>query len=218
MTTKSKDFAPGAQKKLKALLDKLEKQHGVLKLVKEAPPLEQALYLILREGNDFRKATRALSILAEEYVEWNELRVATPKEVVSVLAEVGITELDDKVSRILALLARLFYDFHKKDLEFVRIFEGPQRQKILMSLDPLPQHITYVLLQLYEDQSMSPDGLVVSMDAYNALAELGLVRKTSSENVAKKILEKLIEPEDYYRFHYFLPRLEADAAAAAAKK
>lgn len=209
MTTKAKsrDLAPGAPKKLKALLAKAEKQHGVLKLLPDVPPLDQALYLILREGNDFRKAMRALKILEEEYVEWNELRVATPKEIIAVLKPAALTDLDDKVSRILALLARLFYDFHKKDMEFVRIFEEPQRQKILLSLDPLPLHITYVLLQYFDDRSMDPTGLVVSMDAMKTVSDLGLARKTSSPNVAKKMLEKLVEKEDWYRFHYFIHRV-----------
>jgi len=204
---KAKDLAPGAQKKLKALLDKAEKQHGILKLLSDRPPLDQALFMILRDGNDFRKAMKALKILEDEYVEWNELRVATPKEIIAVLASSGLSDLDDKVSRILALLARLFYDFHKKDMEFVRIFEEPQRQKILLSLDPLPLHITYVLLQYFDDAAMDPTGLVVSMEAMRIVTELGLTRKTSSPNVAKKMLETLVEKEDYYRFHYYIHRV-----------
>lgn len=204
---KAKDLAPGAQKKLKALLEKAEKQHGALKLLSDRPPLDQALFMILRDGNDFRKAMKALKILEDEYVEWNELRVATPKEIIAVLESSGLSDLDDKVSRILALLARLFYDFHKKDMEFVRIFEEPQRQKILLSLDPLPLHITYVLLQYFDDAAMDPTGLVVSMEAMRIVTELGLARKTSSPNVAKKMLETLVEKEDYYRFHYYIHRV-----------
>lgn len=209
MTAKAKtrDLAPGAQKKLKALLAKAEKQFGVLKLLDDAPPLDQALYLILREGNDYRKAVRAMKLLEDEYVEWNELRVATPKEITAVLKPVKLADLDDKVSRILALLARLFYDFHKKDMEFVRIFEEPQRQKILLSLDPLPLHITYVLLQYFDDVSMDPTGLVVSMQAMRKVTELGLARRTQSPNVAKKLLEKLVDKDDYYRFHYYIHRI-----------
>lgn len=207
MTAKStRDIAPGAQKKLKAHLDKLEKQFGTLKVQPELPPLEHAIYLILREGNDYRKALKAMKTLQEEYVEWNELRVATPKEIVAALQGEGLADLDDKVSRILALLSRLFYDFHKKDLNFVRMFEAPQREKIMLSLDPLGAHITYVLLQLFADQDTNPEGLVVSMDAFNKLVQMGLVRKTSSPNVAKKMLEKILSDKDYYRFHYYIHR------------
>lgn len=206
MASKTRDLAPGAPKKLQLLLAKLEKQLGALKLMKDAPPLEQAMYLILREGNDFRKANKAMKILEEEYVEWNELRVATPKEVIAVLKGCGLAELDDKVSRILALLARLFYDFHKKDLQFVTIFEGPQREKIMQSLDPIGSHIRYVLLQQFDDSSMEPQGLVVSMEAMNIVHRLGFTRKTTSINVAKKLLEKLVPEEDYYRFHYYIHR------------
>jgi endonuclease III len=207
MTDKKQDLAPNAQKKLFARLEKLEKQVGKLQLLPDAKPLEQAIYLMLREGTDFRKAQKAMKVLAEEYVEWNELRVATPKEVVAVLKPIGLSDVDDKVSRILALLSRLFYDFHKKDLEFVRVFPPPQREKILRTLDPLGLPITYVLLQYYEDRSMSPDGIVVCMEAFNYLVKEGLVRKTASDNIAKKILEKLVPVDDRYRFHYLITRL-----------
>lgn len=208
MSAKTRDIAPGATKKLKAVLDKLEKSLGTLKMLKDAPALEQSLYLILREGNDFRKANKAMKLLEEEYVEWNELRVATPKEVVAVLKGSGLAILDDKVSRILALLSRLFYDFHKKDLEFVKIFEGPQREKIMLSLDPLPPHMTYVLLQHFDEISMEPQGLVVSGEALKTVTKVGWVRKTTSPNVAKKLLEKLVPQEDWYRFQYYIHRWE----------
>lgn len=208
MTSKTRDIAPGATKKLTGVLDKLEKSLGALKMQKDAPALEQALYLILREGNDYRKAAKALKLLEEEYVEWNELRVATPKEIVAVLKPAGLAHLDDKISRILAVLSRLFYDFHKKDLEFVKIFEGPQREKIMLSLDPLPPHITYVLLQHFDEISMEPQGLVVSAEALRKVTKVGWIRKTTSPNVAKKLLEKLVPQEDWYRFQYFVHRWE----------
>ena len=85
-----------------------------------------------------------------------------------------------------------------------RFFESPQRQKIMLSLDPLPSHVTYVLLQVFEDASLDPQGLVVSPHAVDVLTRLGLIRKTSSPNVAKKLLEKVVAKEDYHRFQYFV--------------
>lgn len=212
MTTKTtRDVAPGAARKLKSLLDSLEKKHGAIKMLPGKSALEQAIYLILREGSDQRKALKALKALEDEYVEWNELRVATPKEIVAVLDDIGLQDLDDKISRILALLARLFYDFHKKDLEFVRIFEGPQRQKIMNQLTPLGPHIILVLLQFFDDMAIEPQGLVVTQEHVNQLVKLNLIRKTSSLAVAKKIIEKLVPKDDWYRFHFLLLR-DRDAA------
>jgi len=208
MSTKTRDIAPGAAKKCKGQLDRLEKSLGSLKMLKDAPALEQALYLILREGTDFRKANKAMKLLEEEYVEWNELRVATPKEVIAVLKPTRLGDLEDKVSRMLALLSRLFYDFHKKDLEFVKIFEGPQREKIMLSLDPLPLHLTYVLLQHFDEISMDPQGIVVSQDAVARVTKKGWIRKTTSPNVARKLLGMLVADEDWYRFQYYIHRWE----------
>lgn len=202
----TKDLVPGAPKKLKLLLDKLEKEYGNIELLPGKPALEQAIFLILREGSNTRKAQKALKILEDEYVEWNELRVATPKEIVAVLAEVSLSDIDDKISRLLALLSRLFYDFHKKDLEFVKIFASPQRQKIMNSLSPLGVHVTNVLLQYFDDNAAEPEGLIVTQDQVNVLVKLGLMRKTSSLNVARKMAEKLVAKDDWYRFHYLILR------------
>jgi endonuclease III len=213
MTSKApaKDSSAGSPKKLKAHLDRLEKEYGSVELVDGKPALEQAICLILREGSNPRKAQKALKILEGEYVEWNELRVATPKEIVAVLAGLGISDLDDKISRILALLSRLFYDFHKKDLEFVKIFEPPQRQKIMNSLSPLGVHVTNVLLQYFEDNAAEPQGLIVTQEEANVLVKLGAIKKTSSLNVARKAAEKVISKSDWYRFHYLILR-EQEAA------
>jgi len=208
MTAKAaaKDLLPGAPKKLKALLDKLEKDFGSIELLPGKLALEQAIFLILREGSNTRKAQKALKILEDEYVEWNELRVATPKEVVAVLAEVSLPDIDDKISRLLALLSRLFYDFHKKDLEFVKFFGASQRQKIMNTLSPLGLHVTNVLLQYFDDNASEPEGLVVTQDQVNVLVKLGFIRKTSSLNVARKLTEKLVAKDDWYRFHYLILR------------
>ncbi len=207
-----KDIPPGGPKKLKNHLDRLEKEYGSVELLEGKPALEQAVFLILREGSNTRKAQRALKILEQEYVEWNELRVATPKEIVAVLAEVGLNDVDDKISRLLALLSRLFYDFHKKDLEFVKIFEAPQRQKIMNSLSPLGPHITNVMLQYFEDVSLEPQGLIVTQEEVNALVRLGVMRKTSSLNVARKLAEKLVPKAEWNRFHFLIQR-EDEASA-----
>ncbi len=211
----SQDLAPNAAKKLGNYLAKLEKQYGQIKLLPDAPPLEQVIYLILLEHDDPKKASKALSILEREYVEWNELRVATPKEIVAVLEDVRLTELDDKISRILAVLSRLFYDFHKKDLEFVRLFETPQRTKILLQLEPMGLHLIYVLLQFFEDNAPEPDGLVISQHAVNVVTKLGLMRKTSSLNIAKKLLEKIVPPKERVRFQYLIHRVDMKGELAA---
>ncbi len=211
----SQDLAPNAAKKLGNYLARLEKEYGQIKLLPDAPPLEQVIYLILREFDDHKKAAKALAILQREYVEWNELRVATPKEIVAVLEEVKLTELDDKISRILAVLSRLFYDFHKKDLEFVRLFETPQRTKILLQLEPMGLHLIYVLLQFFEDHSPEPEGLVISQHAVNVVTRLGLMRKTSSLNIAKKLLEKIVPPKERVRFQYLIHRVDPKGEMAA---
>lgn len=209
MAAKTRDLAPGATKKLVALLDRLEKRFGPVRFLPGGTALDQVLFLILREGNDYRRAQKAIHALKEEYVEWNELRVATPKELVAVLEPLRLKNLDDKISKMLAFLSRLFYGFHKKDLEFVRIFEAPQREKIMLTLDaPVGHHITYVILQRFEDESPEPDGLVFSRDAYERVQRMGLVRRTTSPNVAHKLLKQLVPYEDRYRFHSYIHRYE----------
>ena len=112
--------AVAKKKKLDQVLKAVEKKWGPVHIPRGHRLLDQAVYLILRENWDYRKATKALGILQMEYVDWNEVRVTTAGEMRGVLAPMGDRDVDVKIERIRTLLISLYRERNRVSLEFLR--------------------------------------------------------------------------------------------------
>ena len=107
--------------KLSEVMRVLEESRGKVVVLPEEPILDHAIFLLLREHWDYRKAQRALRILQKEFVDWNEVRVSSPAELKSVLKELGDKDLDVKVEKLRALLASLWKERNATALELQQI-------------------------------------------------------------------------------------------------
>ena len=128
----SSSAAPKASaQKLQALLTTLEKSYGKVHPLEDEPPLDHAVYLLLRENWDYRKAARALRILQKEFVDWNEIRVSTAGELRSLLLPLGDRDLDVKVEKLRTLLDNLYRERNRINLDFLMELETEAQQRFL---------------------------------------------------------------------------------------
>ena len=182
--------------KLSEVLRDLEQAYGKVVVLPEEPPLDHAVFLLLRESWDYRKAQRALRILQKDFVDWNEVRVSSPAELKSALSELGDKDLDVKVEKLRALLAALWKERNATSLDFLREMSTESRQKLLTNLAVLPQGVVQVLLQSLAGK----ETLLVHPSAIRTLTRIGLMDRVHSESAARKVLEKMLDPEDLYTF------------------
>ncbi len=183
--------------KLSEVLRALEKPYGKVIVLPEEPTLDHAVFLLLREGWDYRKAQRALRILQKEFVDWNEVRVSSPAELKGALAELGDKDLDIKVEKLRGLLAALWKERNATSLEFLREMQPDSRQRLLSNLAVLHQGIVQVLLHAMAGAEAA---LPVPQGAVRTLTRLGLIERVHSDGAARKVLEKLIDPEDLHAY------------------
>lgn len=182
-----------AKAKLSDVLRALEKPYGKVVVLPEEPPLDHAVFLLLREGWDYRKAQRALRILQHEFVDWNEVRVSSPAELKSVLSELGDKDLDVRVEKLRALLAALWKERNATALDFLREMQPESRQRLLTNLGVLHPGIVQVLLHALAGAEAP---LPVPPGAVRTLTRYGLMDRVHSDGAARKVLEKLVAPED----------------------
>ncbi len=183
--------------KLSEVLRALEKPYGKVIVLPEEPTLDHAVFLLLREGWDYRKAQRALRILQKGFVDWNEVRVSSPAELKSALSELGDKDLDVKVEKLRSLLAALWKERNATALEFLREMQPESRQRLLSNLGVLHQGIVQVLLHAMA----GPDSaLPVPQGAVRTLTRLGLIERVHSDGAARKVMEKLLDPEDLHAY------------------
>ena len=122
------------KKKLATVVKAIEKGWGPVRVPVDHPLLDQAVYLILRENWDYRKANKALLMLQEEFVDWNEIRVTTAGELRGRLAPMGDRDVDVKIERIRTLLHSLYRDRNGVDLDFLRDEDADERKRFLGGL------------------------------------------------------------------------------------
>ncbi len=189
-----------AKEKLSEVLRRLEKPFGKVIVLPDEPTLDHAIFLLLRENWDYRKAQRALRILQQQFVDWNEVRVSSPAELRSALHELGDKDLDVKIEKIRALLAALWKERNATSLEFLKEMENESRQRLLTNLGVLPQGIVQVLLQCL----VGKEPLLVHNSAIRTLTRIGWMDRVHSEAAARKVFEKTLEPDDLHAFQLLL--------------
>ena len=186
--------------KLSDVLRGLEKPYGKVFVLPEEPPLDHAVFLLLREGWDWRKAQKALRILQKDFIDWNEVRVSSAAELKSALAQEGGKDLDVKVEKIRALLAALWKERNATSLDFLREMEPDSRRRLLTALGVLsPAHVQILMQCLNGTATM-----LVSQPTIRTLSRIGLIDRVHSESAARKVLEKLVDPEDLWPFQSLL--------------
>ena len=107
--------SPAAQKRLTTVLESLEKRYPALK--QDLPDDFTALMLfqILELGGYEKLAHQALKTFQEEYVDWNDMRVATVREIEDLLGE-KYPHYAQKADDICHLLADLYTAFRNMNL------------------------------------------------------------------------------------------------------
>ncbi len=202
---------PQQKKKMHDVLEQMKKRYGVTRLIHKDADIALMLYLVLREGWDFKKATRAVKKLQEEFVDWNEVRVSFDRELAEVLAPLTQKDLDAKVKRCKDVLKAIFDKYNRVNLDFMRTQDFETARRALSEMEALGRANAHILVQCYQDEldqapARSSKTLVMSHDGLRVAIRLGLIKKTSSLNVGRKELEKLLEPTRYIDFQNLFVR------------
>ena len=146
--TSSSESSPPSKVDLRTVVKKLEKKYGNLYLPKDTDLLGMALYLLLRENWDYRKAGKATRLLQSEFVDWNELRVTTAGELRTILAPLGDRDVDVKIEKIRTLLLNLYQERNNVSMEFLREEDEEERTGFLGRMRVFSDEQVDILSQL----------------------------------------------------------------------
>ncbi len=189
------------KKTLQEVMTILEKANGKVHVLPDEPPLDQAVYLILRENWDYRKATKVLHDLQRDYVDWNEIRVTTAGEMRGVLAPYGDRDVDVKIEKLRTLLDNLYKEFNTCDLGFLKEMEMDQQRRYLSTLGVLTPAQVQILVQTMQP---SLEEFEVPQQAVRVLTRIGIMPRVYSASSARKHVEKLSDELDVYAFQAHL--------------
>jgi endonuclease III len=192
---------------LKSLLKKLLKEEKPPEKVEQDP-----LHALVRGAMSFdvsdNKAADAMKAIDREFVDLNELRVATDLEIQEMLGQ-RYPQIEKRVAMITQSLNNIFEREHTLSLDRLKTIGKKDANKFLSELPEIHPFVeAYVMLFAFGGACIPTDDDIL---AY--LIEEGIVEEGTPLVDAQKFIEHNVKAEDCYDAYVCLRR-----ASAAAKK
>jgi endonuclease III len=174
--------------------EKLEERYGRRKQPKIPDFIEALMTQILELGTSEKASKDAMARLKAEYVDWNDMRVATVREIEDILGD-KYDRCREKAEDIKHLLADLYTAFRRMEINDLLTPEGIQTLRALPDTTNIRRDMVDRALVLALDVKVFP----CDEAQFRLLKFLGGVPKHANlENFHKKIDEAL-EVEDILR-------------------
>ncbi|MCZ6691638.1 MAG: hypothetical protein O7H41_18790 [Planctomycetota bacterium] len=183
---------------VKRYLRILEKKHRIGSAPGQATVLDQLILHLLSFEAPMTNAAKAVRMMREEFVDWNDVRVSSIREIATILEECRISiELAYQLKEI---LGQLFIHGHTISLEFLLEMEADTARKFVNRLRGLPGWAgTYLL-------ALTGKGTVVPLDphTFRVGQRLGLFGRKSTVQTRTQTLKSIVSSDDTLRFHSLL--------------
>jgi len=185
--------------KIAKVLGILDRALGVRRKSPKSPPLETALHAILAPGNRDEEASTALNSLRREFVDWNEVRVSSWKEIGGVLERAGIQAPGEKSIQVKKFLESVFNKHNKISLDSVLTQKPEDARRSLESLAGIPEHAVGAVMHFHFglDEFHATPGLA------RVARRVGLLKEGTATQL-KKELESRIPRKERFRFQQHL--------------
>lgn len=192
---------------LKSLYKKLTREH-------KAPPKEPqpAVKALVRAAMSFdvtdARADEAMKAIDKEFVDLNELRVATDLEIQELLGA-KYPAIERRVAMITLSLNNIFEREHTLNLDRLKEISKRDARQFLRELpDVHPFVEAYVMLFSFDGHAFPIDDEIL---AY--LTDQGILEEGTSLIDAQKFLEHHLKADECYEFFYAVREVVAERAA-----
>ena len=198
---------------LKSLQKRLAKEH------KPSPPVKQeSLKALVRGAMSYdvsdSRADEALKHIDKEFVDLNELRVATDLEIAEFLG-VRYPDIERRVEIMTRTLNAIFEKEHTLNLDRLATISKRDARQFLRELAPDVAHPfveAYVMLYAFEGHAIPVDNEILAL-----LAEEDVVDDKATLLDAQKFLEHHVKAEECHDFFSALRKAAHDGKKKKAK-
>ena len=179
---------------LLAACEQLEERYGKRKLLKHADFIEALVFQILELGVKEATARQTLERLRAEYVDWNDMRVATVREIEDILG-VKYYRCREKSEDIKHLLADLYTAFRRMDIQDLLTADGIATLRALPDTTNIRRDMVDRALLLVLELKVFP----CDEDQFKLLKFLGGVPKHLAYQVGVRKVEESLDAEQMLR-------------------
>ena len=179
---------------LLAACEQLEERYGRRKLLKHADFIEALVFQILELGVKEATARQTLERLRAEYVDWNDMRVATVREIEDILGG-KYYRCREKAEDIKHLLADLYTAFRRMDIQDLLTVDGIATLRALPDTTNIRRDMVDRALLLVLELKVFP----CDEDQFKLLKFLGGVPKHLAYQVGVRKVEESLDAEQMLR-------------------
>jgi endonuclease III len=148
---------------------------------------------MLAEGRGERAAARHMSRYRNFFTDWNEVRVARPRD----LAAASPDAPEDRVKRMQGLLQAIYENLGSLEPDPLLEKKPSEARAWLTRMGGLSREEVDAVLML----ALKAPVLPASEDVARAVRRLGLVPRKSTKSRAQKSVMRGLDPEDYREFY-----------------
>lgn len=189
------------KKKLTRVVRALEEKYGPHIYPEEGQSLlEQIVFAILAAKNPVTNARKAIRDFREDYVDWNEVRVGTIRQIEETLEKARIEPTGAVAERIKVVLQQTFDEVCRMSLDALRT-DGPEKARKtvakLVGLDAHEQQYLLVGAGIEEAPPLDPATDRIGL-------RLGIFAPEDAPAKRRKLLEQHVAATDALRFHHLM--------------
>ncbi|MBA2481460.1 MAG: hypothetical protein H0V44_12420 [Planctomycetes bacterium] len=192
--SKAANGNPSLSKDLMKVCETLEDRYGRRKIQKFTDFIEALVYQILELGVQEATAKAALKRLHEEYTDWNDMRVASVREIEDVLGP-KYYRVREKAEDIKHLLADLYTAFRRMDIHDLLNADGIETLRALPETTNIRKDMVERSLLLALDVKVFP----CDEDQFRLLKFLGGVPKHLNLQQGLRKVEESLDQEQILR-------------------
>lgn len=194
-----------AKRLIKSLLGRLFSKYGQPG-IPCTDPFDELLNAILSADSSEKLAIRAKRRLMRDFVDWNEVRVATTEEIEDSLKRSRVSGPVKKSEMLKWVLWKTFDDRNVMNLDLLKNAGPRKARRYLGGFDSVPQSvIDRVLLR-----SLGMPTIPATSAVVRTLKRVGVLPEECDETRAKTFLEKAVPKSDWPRFYLLLERHAED--------
>lgn len=193
---------------IKQILTRLLEVYGFPTWRDPLPPVDELVSTILSQNTNDRNRDQAFFALKGRFKTWEEVRLAPESEIVEAIRPAGLA--NQKGPRIKAVLSEIFAERGNLDLSFLSDLPLEDARQWLLKFKGVGRKTAAIVLQF----SLNRPAFPVDTHIYRVTGRMGLRPEKINLEQTHDLMERLIDPADYYAAHLNLIRLGRETCHA----
>jgi endonuclease-3 len=186
------------------MLSILEKAYGVPRPPKGLEdPLDYTVYGVVGTFVPGEVCERGYRALTREFVDWNELRVATWREIGDVLEKARVADPGRKAVTLKRALMQMYSRLNKVTLDLVEDMGADEARRYVEGFSDWPPQSVGAFFYGYTGSK----GVPPTEGACRVAERAGFMKKKLTQNKQSSALKSLVSSAKHYRFHQILAAL-----------